>query len=644
MADDTSSLDDDIVRLIEEKAELDLPSRKDTDALKDAITEEHGSFVYRRYNETTDLATLTGKHKYSKYFYLSDKPDNDEFTIYYEDENGAIRHEDFVEKDKLKNYNRYSRQFVIRPVLRFNNCPELFDHLQFPKTDRHGKKLKYSKIKFGWMPRYIPDKSTQYKLNIAYKSHKIIKTNDEYTFDSRYVRGDGSIKQKFKPIAYPVYEFENKKYIRYQVNQCWDSRIFVDKMIGVKSEPVILSNNLAYTNGEYVWVEVSQIPWIVDIERKTLIAEEGLLSGIQFDSFDANYQPINYETSFIKKFLNNYLKGEILKNEHILVKGKNKQQNTSEENKNNDQVTSLLNKIQEYRKYYFGTMNIEEKVKKLLSNYNMALDKLSRKIDQGNNELSIETSNPKLLYQRLILDLEEILMELKIHGEKVKNYHDMIDILTECIKNEVDPNKDELCTTIHTIKSVILEFIPNPKIKSQLKKELNDIIANNINRNKAYIEEFKHNDGIKNKSLEELKLEFKRDLQPFLENRLVKVIENQDLVNEIMNNVKSMIDNHFTESKNKMVRNYLSILNDIISRIKDIGTNEDRERVRQIVGLDFNIDDDINLIMRKLEAMIKEAYKIQLDIEERIAKNKEIDDLRVNVDISNIFNDNNKNK
>ena len=68
-------------------------------------------------------------------------------------------------------------------------------------------------------------------------------------------------------------------------------------------------------------------------------------------------------------------------------------------------------------------------------------------------------------------------------------------------------------------------------------------------------------------------IEFKKNIHPYLI-LLNNVINKQDLVNEIMNNVHIMITNHFTGSKNKIIKNYLAILNDIITRIKENGTED----------------------------------------------------------------------
>lgn len=605
--------------------EIDLPSQEDIDFLRNI------NYHYMVFSPLhTDLAVLTGNNHQREYVYLRDVDENHEYDVSYIEGLSNKYHSDVVKKDKLKNYTRYSRQFMIKPVLTFKNL-EVFNRLPFQRIIKNGIKLNYTKIELGWMPQYAPDANTQYKLNEALKKEKLIKTKDTYTFDKEYVFGENQLKKGFRPIEYPVYEFNGKKYIRYKVNQCRRNNY----------DNVTLSNDLKYHNGEYIWIEVSKISWIVDIKRGVLISERNLLSGIQFEKYGKEFKPLDYQSSFIKKYLNDCLKHEILRNEYFKKKNDDKvkeEKTTNKDNTNSNQITSLLNRIAEYKKYYLGTVNIEDKVKNLLINYNKSLDNLAN----NNFELSIETKDPRLLYQRLILDLEEILMELKVHGEKVKNYHDMIDILIECKKNNIDTSKDELCQIINTIKSVIIEFISDTKVKEELKKELNDIITQNIKRNRSYIDEFKTNDNKQTKPLEILKLEFRKDLQDFLETKIVSVIEKQDIVNEIMNNVKLMVDNHFTESKNKLVSNYLRILNDIISRIKTIGSEEDKEKLKKIINLDFDISDDISIIMRKLESMIIEAYKIQLDIEETYVKNKEIDDLRVNVNLSNIFNNKRK--
>ncbi len=584
----------------------------------DLPTEEEALFVNKRSTYTlgqhTDLSVLTGGETDFQSFYLNSG---------YRFDPLAFGHTpDGIGPFKCSVSNR-SNKIAIRPVLRFKRCPELWEEI----INNHGI---HSELYFGMMPTNALSASEQKMINKAFNegSKELKKENDEgFIFDGVYIYDPKNDMKGFKPIIYPTYRFAHdydcasKFLIRYKVRQNYKGEDWLDRLV-TTSLKIRLSNDEKYKNGNNVWIRISSIPWIVDYEHKTLISKYNLLAGIRYED--------------IRFYLDNYLKYEMLCHEGEVLDYKRQISVKTNSQEETDEITKILVKIKENMKYYFGDKDIKDNVDKLLENYNNKLDEISNK-QTTTLELSIgNENNPKELHKKLINDLQNILSEVTINGTKVKNYHDMIDILNECKKDKIDTNKDELCIIINTIKTVILEFITG---KNELKEELDQIITNNINRNESYINEFKNDENTRSRTLDELKLEFRKDLQPFLE-KLSNIVERQDLVNEIINNVNIMITNHFTESKNKIVQNYLKILNEIVIRIKEHGIEEEKDTLRKIVQLDFTIDDDTNIIIRKLESMIIKAYKIEFDMEERNNRHKEIDNLKVHIDTSSFFNSN----
>ena len=574
----------------------------------------------------TDMAILSAGDTGLKRFYISGGNEDNKYSIAYYDFDDKSTSE--VRERKNAVPNQYRRDFYVRPVLDFSNMESLFDSLPFQRTDNNGKKLDYSIIELGWAPRYTADYSLNQFLDKQYKKHKLKETGEIFTFDKTYY---ANFKKNFEPLECPVYEFEGKKYIRYKVSQCTRDYSLFDKIFGITLSRKHTSS-MFYNNGDYAWVQVTKIPWLVDIKRKRLISKEGLISGIQFNNYQDNPSVADFQNSNIKWFLENYMKREILQNEPLLTDEKANAFVEIDGKKEafSDEITEILNKIDEYKKFYFGDMDIDKTIDDMLNEYNSSLNELAANIGHESKTLFIGPTNPRDLFQGLKNNLENLLLELKTNCGKIKDYYDMIDILNECQKDKIDPNKDELCTVIATIREILNENITNANAKTKLKQELNEIIAKHLEIVKDCIERFKQDDRSKVQSLEDLKLAFRRDIHPFLENRLKNTIANQNVVNEIMNNVKIMIDNHFTESKNKMVSNYLNILNRIISTIKTIGDEEDKLRVKALVNLDFDPSDDINVILKNIELMIRECYKIQFEIIERVKKAKEIDSYRYN--------------
>ena len=117
------------------------------------------------------------------------------------------------------------------------------------------------------------------------------KTGRSYTFDKEYLEnGDG----EFSPITYDEYEYQGKKYIR--------AKVYASTYDTIR---IKLSNSCNYKTGDYVWIEVSPVKWLIDEETKLLISKRGLVSGIRFCDKDTQFDDFN-ETE-IKKYLDNYM-------------------------------------------------------------------------------------------------------------------------------------------------------------------------------------------------------------------------------------------------------------------------------------------------------------------------------------------------
>ena len=73
---------------------------------------------------------------------------------------------------------------------------------------------------------------------------------------------------------------------------------------------MVLSNGVKYKKGDYVWLRVSPVKWLIDDKTKLLISERALLSGIVFsleDSYDGDF---NNTEMF--KYLNTYMLQELI--------------------------------------------------------------------------------------------------------------------------------------------------------------------------------------------------------------------------------------------------------------------------------------------------------------------------------------------
>ena len=175
----------------------------------------------------------------------------------------------------------------IRPVMSYSNI----------KNDISNEIINENGIKeigYGEYPQKTVNKKLQDELEELYQNNKLIKTGKTYTTDSRKWN---DYDEDFLPQEHIEYEFDDKKYVRVKANSWYEGRIFV------------LSNGEGYGNGNYVWVEVSKVKWLVDEENDIALSKDILVAGIQFD----NKEKYNdaFENSNIYNFLNTYFTKDI---------------------------------------------------------------------------------------------------------------------------------------------------------------------------------------------------------------------------------------------------------------------------------------------------------------------------------------------
>ena len=255
--------------------------------------------VIRKYGTKaaiTDLCILTGsylcentidedsslKGRTSWFWTRSDDHNNDVFTV---DESGY--------RDSVY---RYTIHGAVRPVLQSS---AIFSQI-FP--NRVSGYYDVYEVELGEYPQNVADLRMQNILESEY-NRGMNKTGRSYTFDSvKYNDYD----TRFKPVTYDEYEYQNKKYIRVKANAYFD--------------PTMLSNGARYRDGDYVWLEVSPVKWLIDDKAGILISKKGLVSGIRF--LDRNH---NYHGDFSKtemyEYLNKYMIKDLFQNVNCIQKG-----------------------------------------------------------------------------------------------------------------------------------------------------------------------------------------------------------------------------------------------------------------------------------------------------------------------------------
>ncbi len=144
-------------------------------------------------------------------------------------------------------------------------------------------------VEYGEYPQNAANSRMQNILESEY-SRGMNKTGGSYTFDSAK---EADYNKRFKPVAYEEYEYQGKKYIRIKAN-FGNGNIFK------------LSNGVVYLDGDYVWVEVSPVKWLIDDRTGILISKKGLVSGIRFIDRKTNYKG-DFGRTEMKEYLDRYM-------------------------------------------------------------------------------------------------------------------------------------------------------------------------------------------------------------------------------------------------------------------------------------------------------------------------------------------------
>ena len=233
----------------------------------------------------TDLCVLTGS-------YLCEDPD------YNIDEDKSLtgrtscfwtRSDDGIDDVCAVNENgkrncifRYHRLGAVRPVLQSS---VIFSQISPNRVRGYNGT---EEVEYGEYPQNAADSRMQNILESEY-NRGMNKTGRSYTFNS--VKYDDYY-TGFKPVTYEEYEYQGKKYIRIKANSKFGSNKF------------ILSNGVRYKNGDYVWVEVSPVKWLIDDKTGILISKKGLVSGIRF--LDNRYKG-DFDKTEMKEYLDKYM-------------------------------------------------------------------------------------------------------------------------------------------------------------------------------------------------------------------------------------------------------------------------------------------------------------------------------------------------
>ena len=247
--------------------------------------------VIRKYgikSAITDLCVLTGS------YLCEDTIDEDRsltgrtscFWTRSDDDDNDVR---MVDENGIRSYiYRCKRSGTVRPALQSS---VIFSQISPNRVMGYNG---IEEVEYGEYPQNAADSRMQNILESEY-NRGMNKTGRSYTFDSvKYDDYDTG----FKPVTYEEYEYQGKKYIRIKAN----SDFCGDKFM--------LSNGVQYRDGDYVWVEVSPVKWLIDDKTGILISKKGLVSGIRFLNKSTNYKG-DFSKTEMKEYLDRYMSKEL---------------------------------------------------------------------------------------------------------------------------------------------------------------------------------------------------------------------------------------------------------------------------------------------------------------------------------------------
>lgn len=209
----------------------------------------------------TDFAILSGAFVseicYTKYGIILENRASPYFIQSHHDNIMCV-----VDCDGCDSYNLVnSRDGCARPALPFS----LIKPFTSNKVIRSDGVLE---VDFGKYLQRVSITRVQYDLNNALKKGTITLKRIGYIKDSRKWYEDD------KPFFTELLgcEYQGKNYALVEADSFW----------GLHE----LSNGKRYKNGDYVWIEVSPVVWLVDKEKDIAISRDLLISGVRYVDLD----------------------------------------------------------------------------------------------------------------------------------------------------------------------------------------------------------------------------------------------------------------------------------------------------------------------------------------------------------------------
>ena len=439
-------------------------------------------------------------------------------------------------------------------------------------------------VEYGEYPQYAPDKHIQRELERKYKNKKLKLTGKKYTFENNPYNTNS---QGFQAVIYEEYEYNSKKYIRVRAIPCKDSYYYYFK----------LSNGERYEKGDYVWVEVSPVKWLIDDKTGLLLSKIGLLAGIRFHTKEKEYNG-DFSTTEMKEYLDKYMSKDLFQTATLNHLKDNDLEIQSPFQK---EISDILEQIKKYSVNFKNQEPLKKRINSILDDYN-------KKINSISSSEGITLENEETLKTGLITKLNQILQNIKNYYNNNEDFYNALNNIEQMIFLLEIPEEITLPSGVDIKKMVVMLPLLGQDVTNKVKQEfpkLSDIIDNYLNAFQntgtdetiEIVKTLLKKANVTQNDIEEMK-EFIETLEPSNQPKNEKKIS---LVNDIKMIVNVSLPFLNQDDTNKIKQEILAIL------------TEEKEKLDEYLKSFENVSTDASLEMvGNLEYSSLEQFELML--------------------------------
>ena len=411
-------------------------------------------------------------------------------------------------------------------------------------------------VEYGEYPQTVVSEELAKTLESAYLNRTIKKPGKSYTTDSTF-----DTYTSFESMSHIEYEYNRKKYIRFEVDSINTGRV--------------LSDGSEIQSGDVYWIEVEPIKWLVDERTNIALSKKILFSGIKF--MWKKYSEGYFDMTFIKEFMDNHFSKDIIPS----VKKKIQKKNMTK----GDKITEILCEIEKYLLPNNNKDEVLKEIDELVEEYNKNIDKLGPK-ELIDNDIYPSLDSMESEYMNLSVKLHVILDTVKKSYVEEKHYYDILELLDEIIglfngSKIYTPEND----IINIFRTIIYEVIPLIKINNNLETN----ILNTLLEEKQRIEEIINNSEYdRYKSFDDWEIDFRKKIERILTD-ILDVNNQQDRVTFIIQYLSNNLPELSERYEDKIIALYLKEILEMIKELeKDAIDKQQLDSLRKIALI--NVD------------------------------------------------------